>query len=70
MFKDLSAKYDQDNKERLQEKLVENKILSKKEKEKSNNTVMSNAKIYLKMKNKSSLNIEKKYYEINALLYL
>ena len=70
MFKDLSAKYDQDNKERLQEKLVKNKILSKKEKEKSNNTVMSNAKIYLKMKNKSSLNIEKKYYEINALLYL
>ena len=51
-------------------KLVKNKSLSKKEKEKSNNIVMSNAKIYLKMKNKSSLNIEKKYYEINALLYL
>ena len=65
MSKDSSAKYYQDNKERLQKKARERyQSLSKEEKEKkSNNTVMNNTKIYEKMKNKSLLSIEKNIVE-------
>ena len=51
MFKDLSAKYYQDNKERLQKKLVKGiKVFLKKKKKKSNNMVMNDTRIYQKMK--------------------
>ena len=53
MFKDSSAKYYHDNKEKLQKKALERyQSLSKEEKEKSNNMGMNNIKISLKMKNK------------------
>ena len=49
--KDLSAKYYQDNKQRLQKNAPEKyQSLSKEEKEKSNTMVVNNIKIFLKMK--------------------
>ena len=67
MSKDLSAKYDQDNKEKLQNKKIVMKgikVFPKKEKGKSGNMVENTIKVSLKMKNKSWLKIEKKYYKI------
>ena len=62
MSKDLSAKYYQTNKKRLQKKLVKDikAFLKKKKKkrEKSNNMVMNDTKVNQKMK-KSLLCIEK-----------
>ena len=59
MSKILSAKYYQENKERLQKKLVNNiKTFLKKKKRKSNNT-----KISQKMKIKSLLGVEKNIIE-------
>ena len=47
MSKDLSAKYYQSNKERLQKKLVKGiKDFLKKEKKKRNNMVVNDQKIY------------------------
>ena len=60
MSKSLSAKYYQENKERLQKKFM--KDLSKAEKEK-NNMIMNDTKIYQKMKNKSLLSLEKNIIE-------
>ena len=60
MSKSLSAKYYQENKERLQKKFM--KDLSKAEKEKSN-MIMNDTKIYQKMKNKSLLSLEKNIIE-------
>ena len=71
MSKDSSVKYYQDNKERLQKKLVkDSKVILKKKKKKNNNMVVNNSKIYQKMKNKSWLGIEKNIIksEKNALL--
>ena len=65
MHKDSSAKYYQNNKERLQKKLMKGiKVFLK-----SSNMVVSDTKIYQEMKNKSLLSIEK-IYEMrkNALL--
>ena len=60
MSKDSPAKYYQNNKERLQKKLMKNmKVFLKKEKKKSNNMVMNNTKIYQKMIKKGLLSIEK-----------
>ena len=60
MSKDSSAKYYQNNKERLQKKLMKDiKLFLKKEKKKSNNMVVNDAKVYQMMKNKSLLSIEK-----------
>ena len=54
MPKSLSAKYHQENKERLQKKHVKGiKIFVKKKKKKSNNMVVNVTKIFQKMKNKS-----------------
>ena len=54
MSKNLSAKYYQENKERLQKKAPERyQNLSKEEKEKSDIMVVSVTKISQKMKNKS-----------------
>ena len=60
MSKKLSAKCYEENKERLQKKLVKDiKIFLKMKKKKSNNMVVNVTKISQKMKNKSLLNIEK-----------
>ena len=54
MSKNLSAKYFQVNKERLQKKARERyQNLSREEKEKSNNMVVNATKISQKMKNKT-----------------
>ena len=57
---DSAAKYYQNNKERLQKKLVKDiKVFLRKKKKKSNNAVVNYTKISQKMKNKSLLSIEK-----------
>ena len=64
MSKNLSAKYYQANKERLQKKLVKDiKIFIKKKKKKSNNMAVNVTKIFQKKKNKSVLSIEKNIKE-------
>ena len=60
MFKNSSAKFYQDNKERLQEKLAKDiKVFLKKKMGKNNKMIVNDTKIYQKMKNKSLLNIVK-----------
>ena len=60
MSKNLSAKYYQENKERLQKKLVKDiKIFLKKRKKKSDNMFVNVTKTFQKMKNKILLSIEK-----------
>ena len=60
MSKDLSAKYYENNKERIQKKLVKDiKVFLRKIKKKSNNMVVNDTKIYLNMKKKSLLSIIK-----------
>ena len=64
MSKDYSAKYYQNDKERLLKKLVKDiKVYLKKNMIQSNNMVMIDKKISQKMKNKSLLSI-KKYYNM------
>ena len=64
MSKNLSAKYYQENKERLQKKLMKGiKTFLKKKKSKSSNIVMNDRKIYQKMKKKSLLSLEKNIIE-------
>ena len=67
MSKDSSAKYYQNNKERPQKKLVKDIVhkrkkvkegLSKEYKEKTDNMVVNDSKIYHKIKNKSLFSIE------------
>ena len=61
MSKTLSAKYHQQNKERLQKKLVKDiKIFLKKKKKKHGIMCVNVTKISQKMKNKSFLSIKKK----------
>ena len=63
MFKNSSAKFYQDNKERLQEKLAKDiKVFLKKKMGKNNKMIVNDPKIYQKMKNKSLLNIVKYTY--------
>ena len=65
MSKNLSAKYYQENNERLQKNLVKDiKIFLRKKKKKSSNMVVNVTKISQKMKNKSLLSVEKKYYRL------
>ena len=61
MSQDSSPKYCQNNTERLQEKKLVKylKVSLNKKKKKSDNMVMTDTKIYQKMKNKSMLSIEK-----------
>ena len=60
MSKNLSVKYYQKNKERLQKKLVKDiKIFLKKKKKKSNNMVVNVTKISQKMKKINWLSTEK-----------
>ena len=60
MSKNFSARYYQKSKERLQKKAHENyQDLSEEEKIKSKNMVMNSKKIFLSMKNKGQLSLEK-----------
>ena len=60
MYKLLSAKYYQENKERLQKKALERyQSLSKEEKEKNHNMVVNVTKISQKMKKRNWLSIDK-----------
>ena len=64
MHRNLSAKYYQENKEKLQKKARERcQILSKEEKEKNNNMVVNVTKICQKKKSRSFLSIEKNITE-------
>ena len=60
MFRNLSAKYYQENKEILQKKLLKDiKIFLRKKKKKSNNMVVNITKISQKIKKVSWLSLEK-----------
>ena len=60
MYKLLSAKYYQENKERLQKKALERyQNLSKEEKEKNHNMVVNVTKISQNMKKRNWLSIDK-----------
>ena len=64
MFKNLSAKHYQENKERLQKNLVKDiKFFLKKDKKKNYNMVVNVTKTSQKMKNKSLLSIKKNIIE-------
>ena len=64
MSKNLSAKFYQGNKERLQKKLVKDiKIFLKKKKKRSNNVVVNFTKISQKIKKINWLSIEKNIIE-------
>ena len=64
MSKNLSAKYYQENKERLQKKLVKDaKVFLKKKKKKSDKIIVNITKISQKMKSKSLLSIERNIME-------
>ena len=64
MSKNLSAKFYQENKDRLHKKIMRNiKIFLKKKMKKSDNMVVNVTKIFQKMKNKSLLSIEKNIIE-------
>ena len=70
MSKNLSAKYYQENKERLQKKLVKDiKIFLRKKKKKSKNMEVNFTKISQKMKNKDLLSIQKSIKEEQKILY-
>ena len=61
--KNLLAKYYQENRKRLQKKLLEDiKIFLKKKKKNSDNMFMKVTKISQKMKNKKLFEYRKKYY--------
>ena len=67
MSKNLSAKYYQENKERMQKKSHEKcQNLSKEEKEKSNNMVVNDTKISQKMKKNKLVEYSKKYGKIQT----
>ena len=71
MSKNLSAKYYEENNEKLQKKLVKDiKIFLMKKKQKGDNMAVNVRKLFRKMKNKSLLRIKKDYYKMrkNALL--
>ena len=67
MSQDSSAKYYQDNKERLQKKAREKyQSLSKEGKEKNNNMVVNDRNIYQKIK-KNQVKYRKQYYKIKKI---
>ena len=60
IFKYSSAKYYQNNKEKLQKKARERyQSTSKEEKEKADSMVVNDTKVYQNMKNESLLTVEK-----------
>ena len=71
MSKNLSAKYYQENKERLQKKAREryqNHFKEEKEKKKATIWLRTLQKISQKIKYKSLLSIEKKYYRMRKIM--
>ena len=68
MYKKSSAKYYQENKERLQKVLNDIEICLKKKNKKSDNMVVNVTKIYQKMGKISWLSIEKILWRKYALL--
>ena len=72
MSKDSSTKYHQDNKERLQKKLIKNiKVFLKKKKEKNDNTVVKDLPENLRgNKNQKLVEHRRKHYNMrkNTLL--
>ena len=69
MSKNLSIKYYQENKERLQKNLMKDiKIFLKKKNKKIDSMVVNVTKFSQKMKNKSLLSI-KKHYRMGKTLY-
>ena len=70
MSKNLSAKYCQENKKKLQEKLVKDIIIFlKKKKKKSNNMVVNVTKISQQIESKSLLSKEKNIIEWQEMSY-
>ena len=69
MPKSLTARYYQENKERLLKNLVKDIKFFLKKKKKSNNLVMEVTKISQKIKNKSLLSIGKNIMEWERMLY-
>ena len=69
MPKSLTARYYQENKERLLKNLVKDIKFFLKKKKKSNNLVMKVTKISQKIKNKSLLSIGKNIMEWERMLY-
>ena len=64
-FSHLSAKYHGSNKEKLTKSLAKNiEAFSKKKNKKSSNMGVEDIKMFLKVKNKGYLSIEKKYFKI------
>ena len=64
MSRHLSAKYYQENKERLPKKLLKDiKIFLRKKKKKSNNMVVNVKKIFQRMKSKSLFIVEENIIE-------
>ena len=64
MSRHLSAKYYQENKERLPKKLLKDiKIFLRKKKKKSNNMVLNVKKIFQRMKSKSLFIVEENIIE-------
>ena len=71
MSKNLSAKYNQENKERLQKKLVKDiKIFLKKKKEKGNNMVVNVNKILSEDEKQKLVENSKKYFRMRKNIFL
>ena len=69
MSKISSAKYCQENKERLQKMLLKDIKIFRRKKKKNINYMVIVAKISQRMKSKSLLRIEKKSYRMKKTLY-
>ena len=71
MSKNLSAKYNQENKERLQKKLMKDiKIFLKKKKEKGNNMVVNVDKILSEDEKQKLVENSKKYFRMRKNIFL
>ena len=71
MSKNLSSKYYQENKERLQKKLMKDiKIFLKKKKKKSNNMVVKVTKILSEEEKQKLVEYRKKYYRMRKNVIL
>ena len=70
MSKNLSAKYNQENKERLQKKLMKDiKIFLKKKKEKGNNMVVNVDKILSEDEKQKLVENSKKYFRMRKNIF-
>ena len=69
MYKNLSAKYYQENKETLQKKAHESYQIQRRKRKRSNNMVVNIKKISQKMRKINWLSIEKNIIEREKMLY-